>query len=57
LNTNRVLSDIFRTGSAITVAIKAGHGIAATAAQFSAENIGRHKCTIAASSFNETGFG
>jgi hypothetical protein len=57
LNTDGVLPDIFRTGPAITVAIKAGQWIAATAAQLSAKNIGRHKCTIAASRLNEIGFG
>jgi hypothetical protein len=42
LHANRVLTDIFRPGAAVTVAIEPGHRIAATTFQFGSENIRRH---------------
>ena len=39
---NRVKPEVFRPSTAISVAIKSCHGIAATATQFGAENVGRH---------------
>ena len=35
-------TNVFRAGSAISVAIKSGHRIATTAAQIGPENVGRH---------------
>jgi len=43
LYTHGVLTDIFRPGAAVTVAIKSCHRIATTAAKLSAKNIRRHK--------------
>ena len=43
LHAHRVLTDIFRPGAAVTVAIKSCHRIATTAAKLSAKNIRRHK--------------
>ena len=42
LNADGVHSRVFRAGSAETVAIESGQGIATTASQFTTENIGRH---------------
>jgi len=39
---NRVQSDILRSGSTITVAIKSGDRIATTAFQLRSENVRRH---------------
>lgn len=37
-----VQTDVVGTGAAVTVAIKAGHGIAAATLQLRAENVGKH---------------
>ena len=42
LDAHGVKSEIFRAGAAISVTIKSGKRIAATATQFGAKNIGRH---------------
>ena len=47
LYANRMLTDIFRAGSAIAVPKKAGHRIATAAAEFSSKNVGQHGTTIA----------
>lgn len=39
---NGVKPDIFRTGAAISIAIKPSERIATTTTQFGAENVGRH---------------
>ena len=43
LHANRVQADVLRPRAAVSVAIKSGHRIAATAAQLGAENVGWHR--------------
>ena len=42
LNANRVLPDVVRSGAAITVPVKSGKWIAATAFELGPENVSRH---------------
>src|SRR6266568_7577378 len=47
LHTHRVLTDVFRPGAAVTVAIKSGHRIATTAFEFSSEDVCGHRTKLA----------
>src|SRR6478752_8864888 len=42
LHADRMQAEVLRPGAAISVTIKSRHGIATTATQFGAENVGRH---------------